>query len=241
VTTDDRILVLMPTAKDGERMGRVLADAGLGCAVCKDLAELCREICLGAGAAMLTEEAVGGDHDGCLAEVLRDQPPWSDFPLVVRAREGGSRGHLIRESMNATLVERPVKVRSLLSVVRAALRSRRHQYEVRDHLEERLRAADTLRGSEERYRALVEATSQAVWSWSPDGANGDFERTQQWWEEVTGQTPEQQRGSHTAWLDVVHPEDREAAGAEWRTALATGVPYDVGYRVRARDGGWRHI
>src|SRR4051794_5185749 len=111
----------MPTAKDGERMGRVLAEAGLGCAVCKDVADLCREIRLGAGAAMLTEEAVVGDRDGCLFEELRGQPPWSDFPLVVVAREG-SEGHLIRESMNATLVERPVKVRSLLSVVRAALR-----------------------------------------------------------------------------------------------------------------------
>ena len=40
--------------------------------------------------------------------------------------------------MNATLVERPVRGRSLLSVMRAALRSRRRQYEVRDHLAERL-------------------------------------------------------------------------------------------------------
>ena len=103
------------------------------------------------------------------------------------------------------------------------------------------RGEDALRRSEERYRALVEATSQAVWSWSPDGANGDFERTQQWWEEITGQTPDQQRGSHTAWLDVVHPEDRAAAEVAWQTSLATGTPYDIRYRVRSRTGGWRHI
>jgi PAS domain S-box-containing protein len=46
---------------------------------------------------------------------------------------------------------------------------------------------------------------------------------------------------NTGWLDVVHPDDREAAGAAWGTALATGVPYDVEYRVRARVGGWRYV
>ena len=107
--------------------------------------------------------------------------------------------------------------------------------------EDWLKSEEALRRSEERYRALIEATSQAVWSWSPDGANGDFERTQKWWEEITGQTPEQQRESHTAWLEVVHPDDREVAGAAWGKAISTGVPYDVEYRVRAREGGWRHI
>ncbi|VTT96878.1 pas sensor signal transduction histidine kinase : PAS domain S-box protein OS=Massilia sp. LC238 GN=FG94_04812 PE=4 SV=1: PAS_3: PAS_4: PAS_4: PAS_9: HisKA: HATPase_c: Response_reg [Gemmataceae bacterium] len=100
---------------------------------------------------------------------------------------------------------------------------------------------EALRRSEERYRALVEATTQAVWSWSPETGAGEFERTQRWWEEVTGQTPEEQRGSQTAWLDVVHPDDRAAAGTAWTTSRATGAPYDVEYRVRARDGGWRHV
>ncbi len=158
--TDERVLVLMPTAKDGERTGSALAAAGLSYAVCKDIADLCREIIAGAGTALLTEEAVVGDRDGCLHEALHNQPPWSDFPLVVLAREGAEgRAQLIRESMNATLVERPVKVRSLLSVVRAALRSRRHQYEVRAHLAERDRAeAEVVRlaAESERQRRVYE-------------------------------------------------------------------------------------
>jgi PAS domain S-box-containing protein len=100
---------------------------------------------------------------------------------------------------------------------------------------------EALRRSEERYRALVEATTQAVWTWSPETGAGEFERTQRWWAEVTGQTTEEQRGSQTAWLDVVHPDDRAAAETAWTTSRATGVPYDVEYRVRARDGGWRHV
>ncbi len=139
---EERVLVLMPTARDGQRTGEVLAAAGLSCVLCTDIVHVCREIDRGAGVALLTEEAIEGDRGGRLREALNRQPPWSDFPLVVLAREGAADAS-IRESMNATLVERPLKVRSLLSVVRAALRSRRRQYEVRGHLEERRRAAES--------------------------------------------------------------------------------------------------
>jgi PAS domain S-box-containing protein len=169
VTNAERVLVLMPTTKDGERMRHALTGAGLDCAVCKDMAELCREIALGGGAVLLTEEAVATDRNSCLHELLRDQPRWSDFPLVVLAREKEGRGHLIRESMNAMLVERPVRVRSLLSVLRAALRSRRRQYEVRDHLEERARAADTIRQERERYRVTLSSIGDAVIATDAEG------------------------------------------------------------------------
>jgi PAS domain S-box-containing protein len=166
---DERVLVLMPTARDGERTARALAAADLGATVCRDLPELCRELAAGAGAALLTEEAIGRGPGGCLAAALAAQPPWSDFPLVVLAREG-SDGEYVREAMNATLVERPVRVRSLLSVVRAALRGRRRQYEMRDRLAEIKRAGDALRASEERHRALVTASSDVVYRMSADWA-----------------------------------------------------------------------
>ncbi len=140
--SDERVLVLMPTARDGERTRQVLATAGLDCVLCTDIDHVCREIGQGAGAALLTEEAVSGDRYGCLVAVLSEQPPWSDLPLVLLAEEGSSDAP-VREAMNVTLIERPIRIRSLLSVVRAALRSRRRQYEVRDHLAARRRAEDT--------------------------------------------------------------------------------------------------
>jgi PAS domain S-box-containing protein len=168
VTTDERILVLMPTAKDGERTGRVLTAAGLSCAMCADFPDLCRQIERGAAAALLTEEAIESDRSGYLQQALRAQPPWSDLPLVVLARAAGH-GHHLRESMNVTLVERPVRVRSLLSVVRAALRSRRRQYEVRVHLAERLQAAEIIRRERERYRVTLASIGDAVIATDADG------------------------------------------------------------------------
>jgi PAS domain S-box-containing protein len=220
VTTDERILVLMPTAKDGERTGRMLAASGLGCAMCQDYADLCREIGRGAAAALLTEEAIEGDRGGLLQEALRDQPPWSDFPLVVLARAEG-RGHEIRESMNAMLVERPVRGRSLLSVVRAALRSRRRQYEVRDHLAERQRAAETLHQERERYRVTLASIGDAVIATDADGKvtfmNGVAESLAGWSlaEAVGRPLPEVFR--------IVHEHTREPVESPVQRALREGA------------------
>ncbi|CAN5585246.1 PAS domain S-box protein [soil metagenome] len=103
------------------------------------------------------------------------------------------------------------------------------------------RSEEALRQSEARYRALVEATSQAVWSWSPHTGEGDFNQTQRWWEEITGQSVAEQNRNITAWLEVVHPDDREAAGVAWGSALTLGIKYEIEYRVRERGQGWRHI
>lgn len=154
---DERVLVLMPTAKDGVRTRDALTRAGLACAICKDMAELCREVTQGAGAALLTEEAIARDPSGQLQETLRGQPAWSDLPLVVVVQEGGEgRQALVRETMNVTLVERPLRTRSLLSVLRAALRSRHHQYAVRHHLSEHERQAQALRESQDRAHRLLD-------------------------------------------------------------------------------------
>jgi PAS domain S-box-containing protein len=100
---------------------------------------------------------------------------------------------------------------------------------------------EALRQSEQRYRALIEATSQTVWSWTPHGEASDFERSRQWWEELTGQSIDEQQAKEHAWLDVVHPDDRAGAAASWKAALAKSATYDAEYRVRGRQGGWRHV
>lgn len=146
---DERVLILMPTAKDNLRIGRMVVEAGLTFEVCANTRDLCRQIGDGAAIALLTEEAILADRLGLLASTIAAQPTWSDIPLIVLAREQAGAERL-REFMNATLVERPVRVRSLLSVLRAALRSRRHQYEIRDHLFRHQQAEEALRQADRR-------------------------------------------------------------------------------------------
>lgn len=144
VSPDERVLVLMPSTQDAERTRALLAEAGMACTACADVEAVCRELDAGAGVVLLTDEAVTGVGMDRLASVLNSQPAWSDVPLVVLTREGAEGRHAaIRESANATLVERPVRIRTLLSVIRSALRARRHQYQARDLLAERRRAEES--------------------------------------------------------------------------------------------------
>jgi PAS domain S-box-containing protein len=59
------------------------------------------------------------------------------------------------------------------------------------------------------------------------------------WCAYTGQSPAEVRG--WGWLDAVHPEDRQATASAWTRAVESGgeSPYDVEYRVRGADGGYR--
>ncbi len=142
-----RVLALLPNAADGERTVAFLAEVGVAGTVCADVAALSQALSQGAGAVLLTEELLLRDTFGHLREVLAAQPAWSAVPLIVLARETTEArvdSALVDVFANVTLVERPVRQRTLVSVVRAALRARRHQYEIRDALVERKRAAEEL-------------------------------------------------------------------------------------------------
>ncbi|MBV9774445.1 MAG: PAS domain-containing protein [Gemmatimonadetes bacterium] len=101
------------------------------------------------------------------------------------------------------------------------------------------RALDAVRASEARYRALVEATSQVVFSAGPGGELGD---TLDEWIRYTGQRADPNRRAGDEWLEVVHPDDRAAAWAVWTRALRAGSVYEAQYRLyRQADGEWRTV
>ena len=92
-------------------------------------------------------------HNTSLREILAAQPPWSDLPVLVLTRSGADSAELdeaVRTLGNVTLLERPVRVATLLSAVRTALRARERQYQIRGHLEDRARAEESLRLADQR-------------------------------------------------------------------------------------------
>jgi PAS domain S-box-containing protein len=97
---------------------------------------------------------------------------------------------------------------------------------------------DTLRVSEARYRALVNAASQAVWVHNPE-TDTRADDGLQWWHELTGQSSAESAG--WGWLQALHPGDRARVRDLWMQSRQHGTPYDAEYRVRTRDGTYRHF
>jgi PAS domain S-box-containing protein len=92
----------------------------------------------------------------------------------------------------------------------------------------------SVRKSEERFRALIEASAQIVWTRAGDGAALEDSPS---WRAFTGQTyAEWQR---FGWLNAIHPEDRPRIDALWRAALAEKTPVETEYRLRHASGEWR--
>ena len=135
--SDIRLLLLLPKTPDAESISRVLAKIGVASEICSTHEELCTEIGKGAGAVLMEEGAVSLHALDCLAVFLERQPAWSELPVIVLLRRGPenppTRDALLLPS-NVILVERPVHVNTLVTVVRAALRSRLRQYLVRDQV-----------------------------------------------------------------------------------------------------------
>ena len=134
---NERLLVLMPTKKDAERAIGAFCELKISCVVCSDVPHLCDEIKAGAGAALLPEESFFSKGIECLRDALQAEPAWSGFPLIVLAREGRRSVTLPDDlALNITLVERPVRMVTLKSVIETALRHRRRQYQLRAVLDD---------------------------------------------------------------------------------------------------------
>jgi two-component sensor histidine kinase len=136
-----RVFVLAPAGRDATVTAGVLSEGGFSARICTSTRALCARIKQGAGAAVITEEALGPAALDQLVRCLSKQPPWSDFPLILLI---GGRGvataisrilEAVGTEGSVTLLERPMLREALLSAVRVALRSRCRQYEIRDHLE----------------------------------------------------------------------------------------------------------
>jgi PAS domain S-box-containing protein len=97
-------------------------------------------------------------------------------------------------------------------------------------------AEAALKTQEERYRALIEASAAVVWRASPngsiiDGASGWGNPDSQILSDLTD----------FAWLENVHPEDRERVTSTWLETLASEEPGTSEYRIRKSNGEYRWV
>src|SRR5581483_2435350 len=185
---DGRVLVLAPKGEEAEILCAALSEYGIDATNCPRVEELCHGIERGAGAAIVAGESLAELLSNCLTQVLSRQLPWSDFPLIVLTGGGISLKASWRAlgamepDANAILLERPVSTLTLLTTVRAALRSRRRQYELRD-LAGRRRAEENLLKEKSFSDAAINSLPGIFYVLDAEGHNLRWNKA---FEEVTG-------------------------------------------------------
>ncbi len=122
----------------------------------------------------------------------------------------------------------------------AAIDNVGRQAAARSELAEQARPKGWLPGAMERYQALSEQIPAVLYS-EVDAVGGSFVYKSPQNEDMLGYSSEQamQPGF---WKTLVHPDDRERVLAEDERCERTGDPWDVEYRVFAKDGRvvWLH-
>jgi len=158
---ETRVLVLPPTAADAAAMRKLFDASRIAFYLCANGADLCEAFSVGAGVVLISEEALLGDSADLLA-CIADQPVWSDLPVIVLSKSGRESlrlAEMVPRLGNVSVVERPVRTSTLVSLIRSALRARGRQYQVREYLTEQEQAATMIREAEWRYRSVIENIS----------------------------------------------------------------------------------
>jgi PAS domain S-box-containing protein len=154
-----RVLVLPATRRDAEVTRALLEQAELSCACCDDARALTAEIEAGVGAILLTDAAFHDPHMEETLAALDRQPPWSDVPAILLCRAGAQStavARMMRSLRNVTILERPTTSRTLVSSVKAAIRARARQYQMRHHLDVLRKSEGAVRARERQLQTLTD-------------------------------------------------------------------------------------
>ena len=140
--TMDKVLVLAPIGRDTELICDALKRSGMSAEGPSPGLDTAGFEALNQYAAVLVgEEALESAAAQSLISGLQRQPVWSDLPVIILVSAYGFVGRNrenaqeIFSTSNVTFLQRPVPTMSLVSSVRAALRARARQYEVKDLIE----------------------------------------------------------------------------------------------------------
>ena len=162
---EQRVLIVGVAGEEGEIIRRVLTNSDIEYMQLGAEQNLARELHRGAGTLIIAEEDLHSGHEVELAEHVRNQPGWSDLPVVVLTSSNTTSPKTVQMLDllgNVTLIERPIRVAVFISTVRAALRARVRQHELRAQIAERARIADALRETDRRKDEFLAALAHEL-------------------------------------------------------------------------------
>jgi PAS domain S-box-containing protein len=135
----------------------------------------------------------------------------------LRDREGNYRWHIVRSVPICDESGRVVR-----------------RFGTASDIDDRRRAEEALRASEQRFRFLAESIPHLVWTCRPDGTV-DYASPRLL--AYLGITPD--RELLPTWTESLHPDDRAPTVAAWERSLREGTEYHIEHRLRGVDGEYR--
>ena len=234
-----RVLLVASTRRDAEVTSSLLARVALRCVVCQDFRQLRREVEAGAGVILSTGEAVAAGETELL-EMLENQPPWSDLPVILLIKGGDHSpvaSRVSTELRNVTLLERPAPTRSVISAVQAAVRARERQYQIRDQLL-------AIRAEQAHSRRLQEELALAVNASELGTFHCPMPPRDIYWNARCKELfwlPPDAEITFDLFYAIIHPDDREPVRAAINACIDEDQPYRVTYRTVSPGGEIRYV
>jgi signal transduction histidine kinase len=164
----DQVLLCAPFGKDAEILTEIVSSEGLGITHCASLKELARRFSEQTDFILLTEEALVSSSAEAIQRTLQKQDPWSDIPIILLASAGATPSRWttgfvsnLADAANISILERPVRVPTIISVLRTAKRARNRQRQVQGLLLQEKESRLKLRSAHDQLEQRVkERTSE---------------------------------------------------------------------------------
>ena len=156
----EQVVVFLPIGRDCRLVCDALKKAEIEASACANMTDFLTAVRGGAGVGILGEETLTRQSYASLESWIKQQPPWSDFPLIILTSGGESAPNTLstheraKALGNVSLLERPVRSVTLVTAAETALRGRRRQYEAEAFIDDRIDAERELtRQAEELARS----------------------------------------------------------------------------------------
>jgi PAS domain S-box-containing protein len=209
----------------------MLGDLGFGCDISRSVADLADQMQQRADLAIIAEEALRNEDIRPIARFLNDQEAWSDLPIILLTHRGGISArepellNLSDVLGNVNFLERPFHPDTLASMVRAASRDRRRQYEARARHEEIIERENQL-------QTALKAGRLGSWTLEVHSLQLRASETCRRQFGRTADAP----FTYGNLLETIHPEDRNSRDIALNAAIATGDDYISEFRLIWPDG-----
>jgi len=139
-----------------------------------------------------------------------------------------------------------LSVGGTLLILVTGQRTNRVLSQARDQLERsveertaELRASEaSLRENQQRFELTVGGSGDGLWEYNSQTGDNWFSPR---FKEMLGYREEDLPNTLEAWKNSVHPDDLDAALAAFDTHLKNDVPYEIEYRLKSSEGGYRWI